>query len=52
MPTPLRRNGRWVRLPFRLLLVLLLIVHVQRSIAATPVPVGYNLEPEAETLAR
>lgn len=40
----------WPALPFRLLLALLLVVHVQRSLAATPEPVGYELEPEAETL--
>ena len=34
----------------QVLALLLLVVHLQRSIAATPVPVGFNLEPEAETL--
>ena len=43
-------DAPWAKLPFQVLALLLLVVHLQRSIAATPVPVGFNLEPEAETL--
>jgi len=46
------RSRFWLALPFRLLLALLLVVHVQRSIAATPVPVGYNVVPEDEPVER
>lgn len=42
----------WRALPFRLLLALLLVVHVQRSLAAPQEPVGLYVEPEAETLER
>ena len=42
----------WPAFPFRLLLALLLVVHTQRSLAATPEPVGFELELEAETLER
>jgi hypothetical protein len=40
----------WPRLPFQLLWALLLVVHVQLSVEAVPVPVPFDLEPGSDTL--
>jgi hypothetical protein len=43
-------ENAWPRLPFQLLWALLLVVHLQLSLEAVPVPVPFDLEPGSETL--